>query len=144
MVPVASHHSKSLSDYEWKLSFSKAELALIKDFPENLKFGYALLKTLIKYKTKKCELTVFASSHLKTCLLWFVERFGLKKFQQWSVENIMEKELKFFIKFYSENCLPNYFVRNNDMLNHKNKSEIQQCVSVLITMEKNTLRLTLY
>ena len=56
----------------------------------------------------------------------------------------MEKVLKFFIKFYSENCLPNYFVRNNDMLDHKNKSEIQQCVSVLITMEKNTLRLTLY
>ena len=144
LVPVSSHHSKPLSDYEWRLSFSKAELVLIKDFPENVKLGYALLKTLIKYEMKKCKLTVFASYHLKTCLLWFVERFGLKKFQQWSVENIMHNLLDFFIKFYSENCLPNYFVRNNNMLDHKKQSEIQQCVSVFMTLEKNALRLILY
>ena len=93
---------------------------------------------------KKCKLTVFASYHLKTCLLWFVERFGLKKFQQWSVENIMHNLLNFFIKFYSENCLPNYFVRNNNMLDHKKQSEIQQCVSVFMTLEKNALWLILY
>lgn len=144
LVPVASHHNKPLSDYEWRLSFSKAELALIKDFPENLKLGYALLKSLIKYEMKKCELTVFASYHLKTCLLWFVEKFGVKKFQQWSVQNIMHYLLNFFVKFYGENCLPNYFVRNNNMLDHKKQSEIQQCVSVLMAMEKNALRLILY
>ena len=144
LVPAASHHSKSLRDYEWRLSFSKAELVLIKDFPENLKLGYALLKTLIKYEMKKCQLTVFASYHLKTCLLWFVERFGLKKFHQWSVENIMHNLLKFFIKLYGENFLPNYFVRNNNMLDHKKQSEIQQGASVLMTMEKNTSRLILY
>ena len=93
---------------------------------------------------KKCELTVFASYHLKTCLLWFVERFGLKKFHQWSVENIMHNLLKFFIKLYGENFLPNYFVRNNNMLDHKKQSEIQQGASVLMTMEKNISRLILY
>ena len=143
LVPVASHHNKAFCGYEWRLSFSKAELTLIKDFHENLKLGYALLKNLIKYEMKKYQLTVFASYHLKTCLLWFAEKFGLEKIQQWSLENIIQNLLEFFIKLYSENCVPNYFVRTNNMIDHKKQSEIKQCVSLLITMEKNLLRLTL-
>ena len=140
VVPVASHRNTRLQDYEWRLSFSAAELKLIKNLPENVKLGYAVVKAIIKYDLKRLQLTGFASYHLKTCLLWFVEKFGLEKIQKWTVEKIMQTLLEFLIKFYSESCLPNYFVRANNMIDHRDQTEIKQCVSALRDITGNLLQ----
>ena len=131
VVPVASHSNTRLQDYEWRLSFSAAELNLINNLPENVKLGYAVVKALAKYDLKKLRLTGFASYHLKTCLLWFVQKFGLEKIKKWAVEKIMQVLLESLIRFYSESCLPNYFVRGNNMIDHRDQTEIKQCVSTL-------------
>ena len=89
IVPVASHQNMLLRDYEWRLSFSGAELKLIETFTENIKLGYAILKTLIKYAMKQKRLTLFASYHLKTSLFWFTEKLGLEKLKHWNIEKFM-------------------------------------------------------
>ena len=140
VVPVASHHNTRLQDYEWRLSFTAAELKLTHNLPENIKFGYAVVKAIIKYNLKRLQLTGFTSYHLKTCLLWLVERIGLEKMRQWTAENIMHKLLKCLINFYSDSCLPNYFVRENNMIDHRDQAEIKQCVSALRDIKANLLR----
>ena len=140
VVPVASHHNTRLQDYEWRLSFTAAELKLTGNLPENVKFGYAVVKAIIKYNLKRLQLTGFTSYHLKTCLLWLVERIGLEKMQQWTAENIMHKLLKCLINFYSNSCLPNYFVRENNMIDHRDQAEIKQCVSALRDIKANLLQ----
>ena len=140
VVPAASHRNTKLQDYEWRLSFSAAELKLIKNLPENVKFGYAVVKAIVKYKLKKLQLTGFASYHLKTCLLWFVEKFGLEKIQKCTVEKIMQTLLESLIKFYSESCLPNYFVRGNNMIDHRDTNETKQCLSALKDIKENLLQ----
>ena len=140
VVPVASHRNTKLQDYEWRLSFSAAELKLIKSLPENVKFGYAVVKAIVKYDLKRLQLTGFASYHLKTCLLWFVEKLGLEKIQKWTVEKIMQTLLESLINFYGESCLPNYFVCGNNMIDHRDQTEIKQCLSALRHIKGNLLQ----
>ena len=140
VVPVASHNNTRLQDYEWRLSFSAAEFKLIKNLPENVKFGYAVMKSIVKYNLKRLQRTDFASYHLKTCLLWFLEKFGLEKMQEWTVDNIMQTLLEFLIEFYSKTCLPNYFVRGNNMIDHKDQAEIKQCVFALRDTKSNLVK----
>ena len=140
VVPVASHRNIRLQDYEWRLSFSAAELKLIKNLPENVKLGYAVVKAIVKYDLKRLHLTGFASYHLKTSLLWFVEKFGLQKIQKWTVEKIMQTLLESLIEFYSKSCFPNYFVRGNNMIDHRDQTEIKQYVAALADTKGNLLR----
>ena len=107
---------------------------------ENVKFGYTVVKAIAKYDLKRLQVTGFTSYHLKTCLLWLVERFGLEKMQPWTAENIMHKLLKCLINFYSNNYLPNYFVRENNMIDHKDQTEIKQCVYALRVIKANLLQ----
>ena len=139
IVPVASHRNSRLRDYEWRLSFSRGELELVETIPENVKLVYALLKALIKRDMKKRYLTVFASYHLKTCLLWFIERFGLKEIKQWRSEKIMHDLLEFLIAFYIDSSVPNFFVRDNNMIDHRSETEIKQCVSALYNLKRHLL-----
>ena len=139
IVPVASHLNKLVRDYEWRLSFSKAELKLVETFTENIKLGYAILKALIKYAMKQKNLTMFASYHLKTSLLWFTEKFGLEKVKHWNIEKIMRDLLELLVEFYRNNSLPNYFVRDNNMIDHRKHEEIKECEYVLINISKNFL-----
>ena len=60
--------------------------------------------------------------------------------QQWTAENIMYKLLKCLINFYSDNCLPNYFVRDNNMIDHGDQTEIKQYVSPLRDIKANILQ----
>ena len=139
IVPVASHRNSRLRDYEWSLSFSRSELQLVETIHENVKLVYALLKVLIKRDMKKRNLTVFVSYHLKTCLLWFIERFGLKEIKQWRSEKIMHNLLEFLIAFYIDSSMPNFFVRDNNMIDHRGQTEIKQCLSALDNLKGRLL-----
>lgn len=77
LVPVGSHNS-DVREYEWRFSFSVAELMLARSLSEKQKVTYSVLKTLIKSEMKARGIDVFASYHLKTCLFWFLEKKGIE------------------------------------------------------------------
>ena len=57
--------------------------------------------------------------------------------QEWTVDNIMQTILEFLIEFYSKTCLPSYFVCGNNMIDHKDQTEIKQCVFALRDTKRN-------
>ena len=123
LVPVGSHNS-DLREYEWRFSFSVAELMLARSLSEKQKLAYSVLKTLIKSEMKVRGIDVFASYHLKTCLFWFLEKKGIESWGKHSLgENIFEL-LDVFIAFYSKASLPNFFISQNNMIDHRSPEDV--------------------
>ena len=130
LVPVGSHNS-DVKEYEWRFSFSVAELMLARTLSERQKLAYSLLKTLIKSEMKVRGIDVFASYHLKTCLFWFIERKGIESWGEHTLgENIFEL-LDFFISFYSKGSLPNFFISQNNMIDHRSPKDLVNACQAL-------------
>ena len=146
IVPVGSHTSSStLRELEWRLSFSVAEKMLVESLTKDQKLAYSILKALIKFEMKHRGIDVFASYHLKTSLLWFIELQGTTQWENRNLgENILEL-LEFLIGFYTRGTVPNYFVRKNDMIDHRSSEELMTACTVLSEMKvKLTLSLCRY
>ena len=122
VVPVGSHNS-NLREYEWRFSFSVAELTLVRSLSKKQKMTYSLLKAVIKSELKLREIDVFASYHLKTCLLWFLEKNGTTWGENSLGTSILEL-LDFLIEFYANGSLPNYFISTNNMIDHRPSDDV--------------------
>ena len=123
IVPVGSHDS-SLREFEWRFSFSVAELMLARSLSEKQKLAYSVLKALIKNEMKLHGIDVFASYHLKMCLFWFLEKKGIESWEKKSLGTNILDLLDFFIAFYASGCLPNYFISRNNMIDHQSSEDI--------------------
>jgi len=135
IVPVSSHGcSEADKDVEWRLSFSWAELMLVKSIPEKVKLAYSILKVLIKMKMKEEDAIVFTSYHLKTTLFWFLEGSGVDRLQELTISDIVRTLLERLVSFYASSNIPNYFVRCNNMIDHQSSEDILRVVRVLENM----------
>ena len=123
LVPVGSHTS-SLREFEWRYSFSVAEMTLTGSLTENQKLAYSVLKSLIKSEMKLRDIDVFASYHLKNCLFWFLEQKGLELWMKQSLETNILELLEFIVSFYANCSIPNYFIFKNNMIDHRSSEEI--------------------
>ena len=123
VVPVGSHNS-NLREYEWRFSFSVAELTLVRSLSKKQKMTYSLLKAVIKSELKLREIDVFASYHLKTCLLWFLEKNGTRSWGEHSLGTSILELIDFLIEFYAHGSLPNYFISTNNMIDHRSSEDI--------------------
>ena len=136
IVPVSSHGCIHPM-FEWRLSFSKAELMLVKSLPRKLKLAYVISKTLIKTALKRHKVTMFASYHLKTTFLWFIECHGLEILDGYCLEDIITLLLSHLLVFYQSGFVPNYFVRFNNMIDHRSNEEIQLAMETMQRIQKN-------
>lgn len=136
VVPVGSHNS-NLREYEWRFSFSVAELMLVNSLSETQKLTYSMLKALIKSEMKLRGIDLFASYHLKTCLFWFLEKKGTESWEtRSSGVNILEL-LDSLITFYSEGFLPNYFILKNNMIDHHTGEDVLTACHALREIRDN-------
>ena len=130
LVPVGSHTS-SLREFEWRYSFSMAEMTLAGSLTGNHKLAYSVLKSLIKSEMKLRDIDVFASYHLKTCLFWFLEQKGVESWGKQSLGTNILELLDFIISFYANGSVPNYFISNNNMIDHRSSEEILKACHAL-------------
>ena len=130
LVPVGSHTS-SLREFEWRYSFSVAELTLAGSLTENHKLAYSVLKSLIKSEMKLRDIDVFASYHLKTCLFLFLEQKGVESWEKQSLGTNVLELLDFIISFYASGSVPNYFISKNNMIDHRSSEEILKACHAL-------------
>lgn len=130
LVPVGSHTS-SLQEFEWRYSFSVAEMTLAGSLTENQKLAYSVLKSLIKSEMKLRDIDVFASYHLKTCLFWFLEQKGVESWGKQSLGTNILELLDFIISFYANGSVPNYFISKNNMIDHRSSEEILKACHAL-------------
>ena len=136
IVPVGSHNS-SLTEFEWRFSFSVAELILARSLSQKQKLAYCVLKALIKNEMKFRGIDVFASYHLKTCLFWFLEKKGIESWSEKSLGTNILELLDFFIAFYSSGSVPNYFISQNNMIDHRSSEDIFSACHALRDIRDN-------
>ena len=139
VVPVGSHNSV-LRDFEWRFSFSVAELMLARSLSEKQKLAYSVLKALIKNEMKLRGLDVFSSYHLKTSLFWFLEEKGIEFWGKNSLAKNIFNLLGFLIAFYARDCLPNYFISKNNMIDHRSSKEILATCHALRDIRDNVIQ----
>ena len=114
------------SKYEWRFSFSKAELILITNWNENQLYIFQILKFIKNDLIERCcgkTQSLLSTYHFKTLMLWACEE---KSENFWDDENIVAsvQELMIdMIEWLVEKRCPNYFVRNNNMLDFISSEE---------------------
>lgn len=130
IVPVGSHNGH-LKEFEWRFSFSAIELKLVQSMTETQKLAYSILKAIIKNEMKEKKMDVFKSYHLKTTLFWFLEKRDWKIWESQSLHANIIELLDFFIAFYADGDLPNYFIRKNNMIDHQATGDVLRACEVL-------------
>lgn len=114
-------HGKNVGKVFWRISFSRSECLLMRSLNEVQKRVYALLrkiKTSVVQDCKRENGSVLSTYLFKTAMLWLCEE---KSNEFWKYENIpmLIEELlnKIIVWLIDRNC-PNYFIPENNMLDH--------------------------
>ncbi|XP_069137037.1 uncharacterized protein [Argopecten irradians] len=134
LVAIGSHGSP-LRPFEWRLSSTKAEKMLALSLSEKQRLAYQITKSLIKSdETTKC----ISSYYVKTALFWLCEvRPVIIWTESSNMENIrclMDKMYEFLTK----KNVPNYFVEENNLVNHFEEDIFMQATNGLVEL-RNTL-----
>ena len=82
-------------------------------------------------------LDVFTLYHLKTSLFWFLEEKGIEFWGKNSLAKNIFNLLNFLIAFYARDCLPNYFISKNNMIDHRSSKEIRATCHALRKIRGN-------
>jgi len=145
---VRAVHRRSREDdweskYQFRLSFSRAEIVLLNSWMPVQQIVYHMLRFFTKteqltYITDSAGTKIFSNYHLKTLALWACE---LKSQRWWTDDmNVVRKCTKLLHTFAdwlrSEMC-PHYFVNSCNLLNSTVHSEV--VVSQLASMTESWL-----
>ena len=117
-----------MSKYQWRLSFSRAEIVLINSWTQVQQIMYHMLRVFLKSKryveSNDSGEKTLSNYHIKTVMLWACE---LKLRSWWSDDfnNVVEicVELLHVLSVWLRDArCKHYFVSNCNLLNHLNKS----------------------
>ena len=140
IVPVA-HIDCSKDQYQWRISFSKAELILIKSWSQGQQYVYHLLRYFAKKELLKEDWRntdeILSTYTLKTLMLWRCER---KSSEWWHFDNDRElcskllKLLNIILNWLLDLKCRNYFITDCNLFDHEmNKANFD------VTIEKLSL-----
>lgn len=119
---VATGHALSKdTDVEWRLSFSEVERCLVENWNETQFHCYYLLKNIKMIHLQNPD--VLCSYFLKTVILWMDE--AVPK-EWWNPSRLIEmfyKSLFILQSMYRKHCIPNYFIPQNNMIDHKKRED---------------------
>ena len=124
LVPVG-HPTSRTQDMEWRISYSQAEMLVCRTIQDTARTAYIKLKGVIKkaFQGSRC---VFKSYHLKTVLLWVLEK--------WGNTDMTEKEVSFRVMekrecFLQERKIPHYFNPRVNLIDHLTRREVSKVVA---------------
>ena len=119
-VVYVQHHSFRDDQFQWRLSFSLAEVILIQSWTPIQQIVYHLLRFLAKRELiqKNCpkEDEVLCPYHLKTLMLWTCEEMPPVWWNSSSVIAICCELLKRLSEWMKKRCCPNYFIPEANLL----------------------------
>ena len=137
VVPVA-HPDYKFDRFQWRYSFSKAEVILLRTWTPNQQIVYHLLRYFVRHELMKKNLvtnkTSLCNYHLKTLMLHACER---KSQEWWSMNCVIllcSKLLGIFKRWFQERWLSNYFMPGVNLLDFE-MNEFE-CVRVIEVLEK--------
>jgi len=135
-----------LSKYQWRLSFSRAEIVLINSWMPIQQIVYHMLRVFMKNERLKgsdsSEADILSNYHLKTLMLWACE---LKPRSWWTDDlnliRICVELLHTLAVWLSEARCQHYFVHDCNLLDHVDNSlsTPQLAVSELMSITETSL-----
>ncbi|XP_031574404.1 uncharacterized protein LOC116308158 [Actinia tenebrosa] len=130
LYAVATGHALSKdADVQWRLSFSEAENHLVKNWNETQFYCYFLLKNFKMIHLKNPD--ILCSYFMKTVIFWMSEVLP----QEWWNPSRLIKSFctSLFIlqSMFRNHCLPNYFIPQNNMIDHKKRND---CLALADTL----------
>src|SRR6218665_1998061 len=132
LVPK-SHESNPDDDTCWRYSFSQAEFILLDSWNEVQKYIYHILRRLKSDVIEKCggqENTFLCTYYFKTLMMWACEEKPSHFWNGDRIEKAIEELLLQMIEWLIEKYCPNYFIRNNNMLDYL-KGDVSSEISLL-------------
>src|SRR6218665_599121 len=129
-----SHQSNPNDNTCCRFSFSQAELILLNSWNEIQKYIYHILRLLKSEVIEKCggeKKTFLCTYYFKTLIMWAFEK---KPSTFWSEDRIgaaIEELLLQMIQWLIDKCCPNYFIRDNNMLDYL-RSDLDVSIEVLL------------
>lgn len=119
---VATGHALSLhNDLEWRLSFTEAEKVLVREWTETQYNCYYLIKHLKMIHLKNTD--VLCSYFIKTVILWISDVVPNAYWIESRQMEFLFKTLHILQIMYRYHYLPNYFIPQNNMIDHKSKED---------------------
>lgn len=116
VVPIAHPFCRD-SKKQWRLSFSKAKLFLVRSWSKRQKVVYHILKIVSKNIFDKFRgKSVLKTYHFKTLMFWACEKY----LECWweadgGIIRCCNELLETIVQWFKNRCCPNYFLPSNNM-----------------------------
>lgn len=123
-VVATSKTNSKFPGLEWRLSFTNAEKFLVESWGNTEKYCYFLLKQFKCYYLPDQD--IVSSYYMKTVMFWMCEALP-REF--WREENLMKGytlAMSILIHFLLKCEIPNFFIPENNMIDHKDKDECRK------------------
>ena len=122
VVPIG-HPNSAMQDSEWRLSFSQAERYLLQSLDCNqvLSFVFAR-RVLSSIKDKDDKICSF---YVKTMFLWLCEEKPVNYWKESTIVQTAVDVIERLSKCLKDHHLPNYFVRNNNLIDHLSRKVVR-------------------
>ena len=123
--------------FEWRISFSKAELTLAEHRNDIQKKCYYIFKSMFKEYLGKSG--VISTYYLKTIMMWAMEE---NPTEYWREDNIGQAVLGLLDDLYQAvhlGYLQNYFIKDQNLLRDKSKDALAQAAKEIAVFRQRVL-----
>ncbi|KAK3099179.1 hypothetical protein FSP39_000593 [Pinctada imbricata] len=137
-VPIGYLETRD-RNFEWRISFNAAERSLVWSFTGTQLLCLEFLKILLSYGLDLHFPKLLCSFFMKTLLFWHIEETPS---DFWRPENLVECLTDSIVRLMkclkTANC-PHYFLRDNNMFDKKDKTELREALTYVDSLHKNHL-----
>ena len=134
LVPVG-HRLSPEPDFEWRISFSKAEKTLAQSLTVFQKKAYMLLKLLHREYFSSPQ--IIATYHLKTILFWVCERVPESFWSNSNMASCLFALLDELITCLASHNLPNFFIPENNMISHVHSDFVKTALKKVLAVRRD-------
>lgn len=132
---AVGHPDSKVKDYEFRLSFSMAELVLARSFSRAQRAIVLIFKAFLK--TMLPRASALSSYQIKTVMFWMSEEVHPQEWKMEKLGGLLLDVLDRWIGFLKDKNLPNYFVRKNNMISHKEDTEVSAAIDQLTKIRRD-------
>ena len=112
-------------DYDWRISFSIAEILLSQSLDDIQRKCYRVLKAVVKSNINEKSKVPLPSFYLKTQFYWFCEKSSESEWTAQSLGKQWMKFLKKIIKCLEKGRIKHYFIPQLNLLQHYSRDQLQ-------------------
>ena len=128
-----NHPSSFEKEIEFQFVFSQAEKLLInEELTEDMKYCFYVFKALVEFQTKGLDCQILAYL-LQTTLFYACESIPPETFRNSCGGSVLFM-IDLLLKWFRKRNLPNYFIKDNNMIDHWQMSDVSDICDKIETL----------